>query len=157
MSECERDADLEIVKTSIDALSQKPVVMISDDTDLLVLSMFYTNEIQCNQKLFMMRPSSDTIIDIEKVVAGQPSHVINNILTIHAMSGCDTVSALAGIGKKILIKSAVKDVEMSADLQAFMSPDVNKDTLSTSEQNILSKLYLSGKKKNVAFDQLRIM
>ena len=157
MSECERDADLEIVKTCIDALSQKPVVMISDDTDLLVLSMFYTNEIQCNQKLFMMRPSSDTIVDIEKVVAGLPSHVINNILTIHAMSGCDTVSALAGIGKKILIKSAVKDVEMSADLQAFMSPDVNKDILSTSEQNIFSKLYLSGKKKNVAFDQLRIM
>ena len=105
--------------------------------------MFYTNEIQCNQKLFMMRPSSDTIIDIEKFVAGQPSHVINNILTIHAMSGCDTVSALAGIGKKILIKSAVKDVEMSADLQAFMSPDVIKDTLSTSVQNILSKHSIS--------------
>ena len=119
--ECERDADLEIVETSIDALRQKPVVMIGDDTDLLVLSVFYTNEIQCNQKLFMMRPSSDTIIDIEKVVAGQPSHVINNILTIHAMSGCDTKSALAGIGKKRLIKSAVKDVEMSADLQAFCS------------------------------------
>ena len=118
--------------------------------------MFYTNEIQCNQKPFMMRPSSDTIIDIKKIVAG-PSHVINNILTIRAMSGCDTVSALAGIGKKRLIKSAVEDVEMSADLQAFMSPDVNKDTLSTSVQNILSKLYLSGKKKNVAFSQLRIM
>ena len=128
------------------------MVMIGDDTDLLVLSKFYTNEIQWNQKLFMIRPSSDTIIDVEKVVAGQPSHVINNILTIHAMSGCDTVSAVAGIGKKSLIKSAVKDVEMSADLQAFMSPDVNKDTLSTSVQNILS-----GKKKNVAFDQLRIM
>ena len=97
---------------------------------------------QWNQKLFMIRPSSDTIIDVEKVVAGQPSHVINNILTIHGMSGCDTVSAVAGIGKKSLIKSAVKDVEMSADLQAFMSPDVNKDTLSTSVQNILS-----GKKK----------
>ena len=80
-------------------------------------------------------------------MAGKPSHVINNILTIHAMSGCDTVSALTGIGKKRLIKSAVKDVETSADLQAFMSPDVNKDTLSTSVQNILSKLYLLGKKE----------
>ena len=78
-----------------------------------------------------LHDAPDTIIDIEKVVAGQSSHVINNMLTIHAMSGCDTVLALAGIGKKRLTKSAVKDF--------------NKDTLSTSVQNILSKLYLSGK------------
>ena len=85
------------------------------------------------------------------------SYVINNILAIYAMSGCDTVSALAGIGKKRLIKSAVKDLEMSADSQAFMSPDDDNDSLFTSEQGIISKLYLSGKKKNEAFDQLRIM
>ena len=59
--ECERDADLEIVKTSIDALRQKPVVMIGDDTDRLVLSMFHTNEIQCNQKLYMMRLTQSLI------------------------------------------------------------------------------------------------
>ena len=155
--ECQRDADLEIVKSSIDALAQKPVVMIGDDTDLLVLSMFYINEIESDENLFMMRLSSETVIDIQHVVREQPIHIVNNILTIHAMSGCDTVSALAGIGKKSLIKTAAQDVEMNDDLQAFMAPDVDKDTLSTSGQNILSKLYLTGKKKNVAFDQLRIM
>ena len=50
--------------------------MIGDDTDLLVLSMFYTNKIQCNQKLFKMRPSSDTIVDIEKVELWQENQVM---------------------------------------------------------------------------------
>ena len=114
-------------------------------------------ESQCNQNLFMKRPSSKTIIDIKKVVAGQPRHVITNILAIHAMSGCDTVSALAGIGKNKLIKSAVKDPDMSADLQMFMTPDVDRDTISACGQNILTKLYHSGKQRNVTFDQLRRM
>ena len=36
---------------------------------------------------------------------------MTNIPSIHAASGCDTVSALSGIGKAKLIKSEIKSVE----------------------------------------------
>ena len=55
---------------------------------------------------------------------------MTNIPSIHAASGCDTVSALSGIGKAKLIKSEIKSEEKKCDaLAVFNREEEEQDTL----------------------------
>jgi len=49
---------------------------------------------------------SHTIVYINKVVQ-QHDAVIPNLLGAHVLSGCDTVSSLAGIGKATVFKKLI--------------------------------------------------
>ena len=54
---------------------------------------------------------------------------MTNIHSIHAASGCDTVSALSGIGKTKLIKSEIKIEEKICNaLAVFNREEQEQDT-----------------------------
>ena len=63
----------------------------------------------------MHRPSSTSCIDIQLVIEQFPDHFLDNILAIHALSGCDTVSSLGGIGKNKLPKLILRASDASSD------------------------------------------
>ena len=89
-------------------------------------------------------------------MTGHPKWLMDNILPIHALSGCDTVSSLYGIGKIKLAKNIVKHPELAVNLKSFKSPDSSFKTLSANGRIILASLYqTSGKQRD--FDELRPM
>ena len=77
----------------------------------------------------MFRPSSNSFIDVRKVVEKFPKSIVDHILFIHAASGCDTVSVLAGIGKTKLMKSLLKD---TVDFSEFYNAHADVDVLQES-------------------------
>ena len=101
MSTTHEEADIIMVQQAIRLMSSgKSVRVISDDTDVFTLLAFYYSSESCNQTLLMEGTRSQRkVIDIRETVKTH-EEVIPNLLELHALTGCDTVSRLYGIGKK---------------------------------------------------------
>ena len=81
---------------------ENPVEVISDDTDIAVLLLFHWTE---NMKdIFFHSERSNKTWSI-KASSKSLSPEIKNILPlVHAFSGCDTTSAIFGLGKPTVLK-----------------------------------------------------
>ena len=130
------------------------MVLIADDTDILVLLMHWIPAKQCQQRITMFRPSSDTWIDLKKVLERWPSHIVENILAIHTASGCDTVSSFVGVGKTKLIKLITP--ENAAIFRVFYQCEEHLDRkeLIACGLKIISLLY--GRKGDHDYKKLRV-
>ena len=89
------EADVILVNQAVHAakIGVSGVKVIADDTDIFVLLLhFYLQEnLSCD--FVMASTSSRKLIDIKETVA-KHKNVISNIVSAHALSGCDTVSGL---------------------------------------------------------------
>ena len=95
----------------------------------------------------MYRPSSTICIDIQLVIEQFPDHFLENILAMHALSGCDTVSSLAGIGKnkqpKLILKAsdAYSDNELLfKSLSMLSESNIDRESLKLCGREIFSRL-----------------
>ena len=80
------------------------VAISSEDTDVFILLLNFSSII--NAKLFM-RCCSRTrtrLVDITEVVRRIGNEVCNALIGLHSFTGCDTVSAFAGKGKRGALK-----------------------------------------------------
>ena len=93
VSKSEGDADRLIVQTAFEVASQisTPVVVVGNDTDILILLIGLIDNLY---NIYMN-------YDHRRKELGS---LKNYILFIHAISGCDTTSALFSIGKKSVLK-----------------------------------------------------
>ena len=134
------DADLEIVIQANHEVGSDYTILVGDDTDLLVLLIHYfKSELQNTENnMYMFRPSSNSCIDVRKVVEKFPKSIVDQILFIHAASGCDTVSGLAGIGKTKFMKSLLKD---TVDFSEFYNAHADVDVLQESGCHMIAHLY----------------
>ena len=112
------EADVILVNQAVHAakIGVSGVKVIADDTDIFVLLLhFYLQEnLSCD--FVMASTSSRKLIDIKETVA-KHKNVISNIVSAHALSGCDTVSGLYGIGKSTVFKvlKAGKQLKLLGD------------------------------------------
>lgn len=103
-----------IVDAALDfAYVKSPVTVVADDTDILILLLYYWNSEMSD--IFMRsearRTKSLKITNIGKVVQKLSSVVIRNLLFIHAWEGCDTTSATFNHGKTAILKLVEKEHE----------------------------------------------
>ena len=115
------EADVIIIKQVVVlAYSGKHNIhVVADDTDVFVLLLHYYQLKELTCKLMMVATTADRkCIDIPATVE-KHSAIIGNILTAHALSGCDTTSALCGIGKLTVLKvlKSGKTVESLGNVQ----------------------------------------
>ena len=82
----------------------KAIVVISEDTDVLVLSLFATYKIQTPIYQKCGSRSRSVYTDVSKVASSLGKDVCNALIGLHAFTGCDTVSAFAGRGKIAALK-----------------------------------------------------
>ena len=74
------------------------VTVVADDTDIFALPLLYYPTLQITISVFMTSPEKDkSLIDIGASAEGCNS-IVDNILSIHTLSGCDTLSPYHGIG-----------------------------------------------------------
>ncbi len=94
------------------------LVFVSDDTDVFILCLALSGDI--NSKLFIRRGTKllTRLIDITKLAAAVGSDVCTALIGLHPWTGCDTVSALGGQGKLKALKILLT---LSTYRDAFMS------------------------------------
>ena len=153
------DADVDIVNKAMTVVMSYNCVLVGDDTDLLVLLLHHFSQIAptTSNNVYMYRPASDTVINIRSLLLRLPAEISNNILFLHAVSGCDTTSSIAGIGKTKFIKSLMKNNNIidGKDIDAFYDSNVSPDRLYVFGMWYIGFL-CDPKGKNDSFESIRL-
>ena len=101
------EADVIIVQQAVALANagKKSVRILCDDTDVFVLLLHFFFILCLTCQMTMEAASSQrAVIDIGKTVQKYPG-IMLNILAGHALSGCDTVPCMFGIGKVLALKA----------------------------------------------------
>ena len=121
------DADVEIVKAAVSMSSNKSTSVIGEDTDLLVLLLHHASTSNDNKLYFYSdKGSPATVYDIKVMKKLLGYDVCSSLLFLHAFTGCDTTSAVFGIGKKSALHKVLKgDSVLKSCAKIFSTPKKN--------------------------------
>ena len=94
------EADVTLCSYMIKAAEKgsQTIRILSDDTDVFVLLVYWTSKMQIKASIQMEKWNGD-IIDINETVKKLGPRKSSQLLGLHAMAGCDTVSYPFGKGK----------------------------------------------------------
>ena len=91
------DADLLIVKTAVESARTDTTVLVGDDTDLLVLLCYHASKDGCDL-YFRPEPKPSArgtrVWHMKRVKDQLGRDVCTNLLFLHAITECDTISRL---------------------------------------------------------------
>jgi len=95
-----------IIQQMIDAVHEghTGVAVLSDDTDVFVLLVYYYVVLKLSLCVIMESPVKDRVVTDIKQTAEKHFRIASDLLAAHAVSGCDTVAGYYGIGKSKVIK-----------------------------------------------------
>ena len=113
----------------------KIVTVISDDTDVFVLLVYFYWKLGLKRKVFLEATGGDhTLIDIGNT-SFKNMDIVPNLVAAHALSGCDTASPYVGIGKLTIVKKLRQGVILDAvgDVAADISTAIDQATLLISD------------------------
>ena len=160
------DADVDIVKAAIKASQHQPTTLIGEDTDLLILLLYYADT---NNKGLYFRSDKSTVpkvYDISEMKQVLGSDLCSQLLFIHAFTGCDTTSRIYNVGKKsafqklangeltiqtcanvFLLPNQTKNVieDLGSKVMAVMFGGKSTDSLASLRYNLFSKRIISAK------------
>ena len=152
VQKAEADADRLIVSSSLSAAKEspgRPVVVIGTDTDLLVMLVAQATSEMANYMCISNPPCVYDILAVQKAIGKAKTH----LMFIHAVTGCDTVSALYGQGKKKAFQLVQKDVNNFQFLDCFLNPESTKEQIASAGERFMLQLY--GAHKMQSLDRLR--
>ncbi|CAC5414720.1 unnamed protein product [Mytilus coruscus] len=103
------DADVLIAKTTVESAILHQTILLGEDTDLLVLLLYYYN---FGSMHFIFKPNHDKktkskIWDINKTKGVLGQNMCKVLPIIHAISSCDTTSKLYGVGTIATLKKFI--------------------------------------------------
>jgi len=105
------DADVDIVKAAVEASCVHTTTLIGEDTDLLVLLLYYAHEHSKGLYFRSDKSKTDgtsTVYDINRLQQIIGHDMCAQLLFIHAVTGCDTTSRIFGVGKRLHSRSWLK-------------------------------------------------
>jgi hypothetical protein len=110
--QCDGDADTLIVSTALDlAAVGESVTVIAEDTDILIMLAHHLtadmNNVTLVSEVKKSRKYIKRSIDIRALQNSIGGEVCEQLLAIHALGGCDTTSALFGVGKATVYKCII--------------------------------------------------
>ncbi|KAG7168441.1 hypothetical protein Hamer_G002489 [Homarus americanus] len=115
---------MDIVKAAIKASQHQLTTLIGEDTDLLILLLYYA---EANNRGLYFRSDKSTVpkvynISEMKQVLG--SDMCSQLLFIHAFTGCDTTSRIFSVGKKSAFQKLVNgELTIQTCANAFLVPN----------------------------------
>ena len=150
------DADVLIVQKALEASMSSEVVVIADDTDILILLIYHADVEQ--HTIFLRsepKPNAKTnrIWDIRhtKLVLGLA--VCSCILFAHAILGCDTTSRVHGLGKGAALKKLCNTQSFVTQAVTFTQEGCDSTDIAKAGERALVNLY--GGKDGVSLNELR--
>lgn len=149
------DADTLIICTAIEMSSEyDSVIVVGEDIDLLVL---LTALATSHPNIYFRKPGigkiTEKLYSTHSFKHGEAS--AENILFLHAFSGCDTTSVIFNIGKIKFITTLDKNPFLRSTVKLFKETDVNPAIIETAGESFLVALY--GGSKNDTLDSLRYL
>ena len=144
------DADTLIIKCAIEvALAGNVCTVVVDDTNILVLLMYYFQPHMADIFLFSIASkrskSGQKIVSLKNVIDVTDSFIKENVLFTHACSGCDTTLSMYGHGKSTIFKYLKENKEVQETSQIFS--DYSASHLEILEAGIRLFLLLYGAKE----------
>ena len=139
------DADLLIVQTAVSLSANRKVVVIGEDTDLLVLLCFHAqadrHKIYFKSEAKPSVPRAVKIWDINqtKVVLGE--EVCRILPVIHAFTGCDTTSRIFSIGKSALLKKYNSSNSIQENVAKFLETETDPNEITKAGEELFVSLY----------------
>ena len=131
-------------------------VLVSDDTDLLVLLCYHASLDTCNL-LFKPEPKKKAknirVWDIQAVKRQLGGEVCNHILFLHSILGCDTTSCLHGLGEGNALKKFREQHRFVELARVFDSQLSLKEDIFAAGEEALIVLY--NRKVERSLDSLR--
>ena len=124
------DADYLVAQTAIMKSKDNEVVVISADTDVLILLIHGTDISGC--KIYLTSDSvtsgrsAPKVWDIHDIIVNLGDDVCRNILIIHSFFGCDTVSRIYGFGKGTGLKKFINNEQFRSSLSSFSNEGVSQ-------------------------------
>ncbi|KAJ1519218.1 hypothetical protein ONE63_011176 [Megalurothrips usitatus] len=157
VQQADGDADPLIVKTALQYLhGGRNVIVASTDTD--VLAMLLAHAKPGDKMLHVLHPASSKspgkVYDVAKVQM-EIGVMKDNVLFAHAMTGCDTTSALFSKGKKTAWNVLLNHSDMREVAAVFMDPAATKNDIVDAGEKFVLKLY--GEKGCKNLDELRCL
>jgi 5'-3' exonuclease len=122
------DADLLIAQTAVDCVLSSEVIVIGEDTDLLVLLIHHVNQ-QCKWVIFksdkMAINNKNENMNIQQTKDFLGEDICHLLPFLHSLTGCDSTSRLFGIGKGIALKRLNQE-DLKSQGQLFMNTTSSK-------------------------------
>ena len=120
----EGDADVVIVRKAIELGEHDDVVIIADDIDFLVLLVYHVHS---SHQFYMEMKQHTIAIDAAQQALGVDVYM--SLLFVRAMTGCETTSAMFGVGKTNAFKVLQASEDLSAGVLMFGDFTTPKDVL----------------------------
>ena len=142
------EADTRLILHSCEAISRgyKRLLVISQDTDVLLLLTHFTGAENVEVWMISGTARNQKCYPIHLVSGKLATTVRDNLLSFHALTGCDTTSSFSGYGKKSCWKTFCK--------QPFLVGGIGRDGELAPIEQFVCQLY--GKTELKAVDQARI-
>src|SRR6218665_19439 len=141
------DADTLIVATAITiARSNRPVTVVANDTDVLVLLTYHFRsamaDIVLRSEITKRGSPKVELIPTRAIQDSIGDAAAKQILVAHAISGCDTTSCLYGLGKASILKKFSHTTKKTLPLSEILSSsDATHDDISAAGLKLLTLLY----------------
>ena len=105
------DADVDIAKCATELTCDNSTTVIGEDTDLLVLLLYYVQDdsktlyFRSDKAKYTRKAATYHINGLRRLLGFE---MCQQLLFLHAFTGCDTTSRIYGIGKKAIFQRLVK-------------------------------------------------
>ena len=154
------DADTDIAATALALARSDHVTVVADDTDVLILLLYHWTsdmvDIHFRSEAKKIKGTMDVkLVDIRSVVSKQNQSILENLLAIHAWSGCDTTSATYGHGKTKILKLAEKNESVRQCLKVIENIDATQNEVTKSGHDLFVAIY--GGRKDDSLNHLRFV
>ena len=132
------DADTLITKRAIESSSEGAVNVIANDTDILILLLYHRESFQN----FVFLSEGEKSYDIHQIASSMSAPEKRSILLVHSFSGCDTVSAVFGYGKKKFLKMTNEENKVPCKiLKTFLNKDSSKEKIQESGVKLFELMF----------------
>ena len=129
------DADTLVVREVLAADSN--VELHAEDTDILCMLVSHAHTV--SNKLVMVTKSGK--IDVQHIRQNLPSHELKVLLLAHAFSGSDTTSAIAGMGKRHILKKLAHKKAPHESIEVFQDIRAAKSDIENAGITIMQYFY----------------
>jgi hypothetical protein len=148
----EGDADVVIVRRALElAGTERTTIVVADDTDILILLLYHAST---SANIFLQTKQHKLCIKVATEILGK--ELCMCLPFVHSMSGCDTTSALYGMGKVKHMKMIQSSPTLRQDVLAFGDISRSKADIMVIGEKYIKSLYSAGS-RSPGLDNLRYM
>lgn len=156
--QAEGDADVEIAKAAVTKSAFKSTTLVGEDTDLLVLLLFYSVKTNCTELYFRSDKAKSNVYNIKVLKRILGETVCRDLLFLHAFTGCDSTSRVFGIGKKSVFQRIMKKENgLKSCSKVFCTPQQGQDVVETTGCRAMVELFHANQKDSLASIRYNIL